>query len=89
MTMDVERHVDGNAIGGLLEEVVGRDMTDVRARCAACGTVNAIGALLVYRSGPGDVIVCPACTTIVLVVSALPDGPQLHVVAMSWVESHD
>jgi hypothetical protein len=87
MTMNVERHVDGNAIAGLLVEVFGREMTDVRGQCAACGTINAVGALLVYRSGPGDVIVCPACTTIVLVVSDLPDGPQLHVVAMSWVES--
>ena len=85
--MDVLRHVDGNAIGGRLAEIFGREMTDARGRCAACGTVNAIGALLVYRSGPGDVIVCPACTTIVLVVCALPDGPRIHVVAMSWAES--
>jgi hypothetical protein len=89
MTMDVERHVDGNAIAGLLTEIFGREMTDVRGRCASCGTINAVGALLVYRSGPGDVIVCPACTTMVLVVSHLPDGPQLHIVAMSWVGSPD
>ena len=87
--MDVERHVDGNAIAGILAETFGREMTDVRGRCSACGTVNAIGALPVYRSGPGDVIVCPACTTIVIVVTTLPDGPQLHFLAMSWVESPD
>lgn len=85
--MNVQRHVDGNAIAGLLAEIFDREMTDVRARCAACGTVNAIGALLVYRSGPGDVIVCPACRTMVLVVSALPDGPRVHFVAMSWADS--
>ena len=52
--MTSDNHVDGNAIGGLLIDIFGREMTDSRGCCANCGTVNALGALIVYRSGPGD-----------------------------------
>ena len=53
-------HVDGNAIGGLLTDVFGRDATGVNGRCRECGTENYVGALLVYRAA-GVVVRCPSC----------------------------
>ena len=78
-------HVDGNAIGGLLIEVFGQEMTNSRGCCARCGAINAMGALFVYRSGPGDVIRCPRCTTVVLVATPLPDGPRVWFSALRWM----
>ena len=40
-------HVDANALGGLLMEVFGREMTDAHGCCASCGTVNPLGAMRV------------------------------------------
>jgi hypothetical protein len=53
-------HVDGNAIGGLLADVFGRDATDANGRCRECGAENYVGALLVYRAA-GIVVRCPSC----------------------------
>jgi hypothetical protein len=79
-------HLDGNALGGLLIDVFGREMTEALGGCAGCGAVNAMGALIVFRGGPGDVARCPACSTVVLVVSGLRDGPRAYLVALSWVQ---
>jgi uncharacterized protein DUF6510 len=38
-----EDHVDGNAVGSLLMDVFGREMTDARARCAGCGAIYSLG----------------------------------------------
>jgi DNA-directed RNA polymerase subunit RPC12/RpoP len=58
-------HVDGNAIGGILMDVFGRDLTDVSGRCRDCGTENYVGALLVYRAA-GVVVRCPACGAVLM-----------------------
>ena len=84
--MTSDDHVDGNAIGGLLIEVFGREMTDARGCCAACGAVNAMGGLLVYRAGPGDVVRCPSCEAVVVVAVPLRDAPRIHFTAIRWLE---
>jgi Family of unknown function (DUF6510) len=58
-------HVDGNAIGGLLTEVFGREATDASGRCRECGAENYIGALHVYRAA-GVVVRCPSCQAVLL-----------------------
>ena len=59
--------MDGNALGGLLIEVFGHEMTDSQGSCLNCGAVNEFGALIVYRSGPGDVLRCPGCDSVLMV----------------------
>jgi hypothetical protein len=56
-TMTNETHFDGNALGGLLHEVFGREMTDARGCCATCATVNLVGAI---RVTAGRVTSCAA-----------------------------
>jgi ribosomal protein S27E len=58
-------HLDGNSIGGLLQDVFGRDATDVAGRCRACGAENYVGALHVYRAA-GVVVRCPSCQAVLL-----------------------
>jgi uncharacterized Zn finger protein len=81
-----DSHVDGNAIGGLLIEVFGREMTDAVGRCANCGTVNPVARLVVYRSGPGDVVRCPVCSIVVIVATPGPDRPRVYFSALRWLE---
>jgi hypothetical protein len=78
------RHVDGNALGGLLEDVFGRDMTAVQGTCRECLTVNVVAALVAYRSGPGDVLRCPACGAVLLVITPGPDGARVHITSLQW-----
>jgi hypothetical protein len=86
MTMDEPRHLDGNAIGGILREVFGGEMTAAQGCCATCGSVSAMATLVVFRSGPGDVLCCPACTGVVAVIITLPQGPRVHLAALRWLE---
>ena len=45
--------LDGNAIGGLLQQVFGTDMTDAEATCATCGAAGPVAETVVYLLGPG------------------------------------
>ena len=83
--MTNERHVDGNAIGGLLLELFGREMTDALGCCATCGSNNAVGAMLVYRSA-GDVMRCPTCGNVVMVAVTSPGRTRVYLSAMRWLE---
>jgi Family of unknown function (DUF6510) len=58
--------LDGNAIGGLLIEVFGTEMTTAIGTCAGCGTVSQVAELAVYRPGLGTVVRCRACETILM-----------------------
>jgi hypothetical protein len=62
-------YVDGNAIGGLLTDVFGRDATGVSGRCGECGAENAVAALRVYRAA-GIVVRCPSCEAVLIRVVA-------------------
>lgn len=78
---------DGNAIGGLLMEVFGRDMTDVRGCCGHCRQVNHIGAMILYDGGPGHVLRCPNCESVVMVATPRPDGTRFYFAQISWMQA--
>jgi len=84
--MTDDRHLDGNALGGLLIEVFGREMTDARGCCDGCGAVSVLGALLAYTDAPGDVMRCPGCGTAMLVAVGVPGGVRFNMAAVRWVE---
>jgi uncharacterized Zn finger protein len=83
--MENDTHVDGNALGGMMMEVFGREMTDAHCACASCGTVNAIGAMLVYRSA-GDVMRCPTCGNVVTVAVTIRERTRVHLTGVRWLE---
>ena len=62
----MENKLDGNAAGGILQEIFPFDMTLAQATCTGCGTTNAIGATAVYMHGMGTVIRCPSCDTVLI-----------------------
>lgn len=58
--------LDGNAVGGILATIFGMDVTDAEGTCARCATVNPVARLRAYLGGPGWVLRCPACSSVVL-----------------------
>jgi predicted RNA-binding Zn-ribbon protein involved in translation (DUF1610 family) len=78
-------HVDGNALGGLLIEVFGREMTDADGCCATCGRVHPLGAMRVYRTA-GDVMRCPSCGNVTIVAVAIRDHTRIHLGGVRWIE---
>jgi hypothetical protein len=60
--------LDGNAIGGLLYEIFGIEMTAATGRCANCGAIRPVAETVVYLEAPGTVMRCRTCTTVLMVV---------------------
>jgi predicted RNA-binding Zn-ribbon protein involved in translation (DUF1610 family) len=81
-------HVDGNALGGLLMGVFGREMTDARGCCTSCGTVNSLGAMRAYRSA-GDVMRCPTCGNVTIVTVRIRQHIRVHLTGVRWIEPAD
>jgi hypothetical protein len=75
----VDLTVDGNAVGGLLAELFGAEITASEERCLHCGTVSTIATFRVYMRGPGIVVRCPACTDVVLRIVRTTSGVRLDL----------
>ena len=60
--------VDGNAIGGLLIDVFGTEMTAASSTCATCGASRPVAELVVYRRAPGTVVRCRTCGSVLMML---------------------
>jgi hypothetical protein len=59
--------LDGNAIGGLLLDVFGAEMTTATGTCGSCGNASLVAELAVYQRAPGTVVRCRACGAVLMV----------------------
>ena len=57
---------DGNAAGGILDDVFSAEMTASPTECAACGREGEVGSLLAFSQAPGLVLRCPSCESVML-----------------------
>jgi Family of unknown function (DUF6510) len=60
--------LDGNAIGGVLMEIFGAEMTTATAVCDHCGAAAAVAEVVVYLEAPGTVARCRSCGAVLMVV---------------------
>ena len=83
--------LDGNACAGLLREVFADDMTAARGACASCGAVRQVGGQLLYGypDGPGAVLRCSSCESVLMVVVHAGGRYRLAVQGMTWIEMDD
>ncbi len=65
--------LDGNAAGGILQEIFPFEMTLVQTTCTGCGVTNAIGELAVYMHGMGTIMRCPTCDNVLIRVVQAKD----------------
>jgi Zn finger protein HypA/HybF involved in hydrogenase expression len=62
--------LDGNAIAGLLGEILAVEATRLQRTCASCHERHPLAAHRAYRSA-GVVLRCPACGDTALVIGTL------------------
>jgi hypothetical protein len=85
--MDVESlKLDGNAAGGLLNEVFPFEMTTAEIVCAGCSTTKLVAELMLYAHGMGSVLRCPACDTAVLRITHIRDSYRLDLSGVSALQ---
>jgi hypothetical protein len=70
----LEDHVlDGNAIGGMLMELFGTEMTTAVGTCGVCGTVGQVAEMAVYHPKLGTVVRCRVCDNVLMVFVEVRD----------------
>ena len=62
------RVLDGNAIGGLLRELFGVELTAAPCTCSGCGAREEVARLDVYVDCPGVVVRCRHCGQVLITV---------------------
>ena len=58
--------LDGNAIGGVLAEIFGTEMTVAVGVCGSCGSTGQVAEMHVYVRAPGIVVRCPDCESVLV-----------------------
>jgi hypothetical protein len=61
-----DMRLDGNAIAGMLGEMLSVEATTIVARCAGCGAEGALGTAVVYLNCPGAVVRCAGCDAVLM-----------------------
>jgi hypothetical protein len=61
---DNDLRLDGNAAGGLLNEVFPFEMTAAATTCSGCSATKPIGELMLYGHGMGAILRCAGCDVV-------------------------
>jgi predicted RNA-binding Zn-ribbon protein involved in translation (DUF1610 family) len=61
-----EMRLDGNAVAGMLDDVLRVEATTVIARCGSCGAEGALGTAHAYVQCPGVVLRCADCAGVLM-----------------------
>jgi hypothetical protein len=78
--------LDGNAIGGLLLEVFGVEMTAATEVCGSCGTADLVAQTEVYVQAPGTVVRCAHCQAVLMRVVRGRDRTWLDLSGVASIE---
>lgn len=79
--------LDGNAIAGALFEHFGSEMTTATGSCRNCGRVGMIAELAVYPAGPGAVVRCRACGSVVMVVVEVRGTTRVNLTCLRLLDA--
>ena len=85
--MDELDALDGNAIGGLLEETFGAEMTTATGVCGACGASAVVAELAVYLRAPGTVVRCRSCGGVLMVLVTVRGRTCVDLRGLSGLEA--
>jgi hypothetical protein len=79
--------LDGNAIGGLLHEVFGTEMTTAETTCAHCGHTAQVAEAIAYVRAPGTVMRCRTCTSVLAVMVRKQEMTCVDLSGMSALQA--
>ena len=86
IVLDDPLMLDGNAVAGELQEMMGIDVTTFLARCAHCGNRGELGSLRAWTHGPGVVLRCIVCSEVVIRWVRRPDGARLDLRGAAFLQ---
>jgi hypothetical protein len=78
--------LDGNAIAGTLFEAFGSEMTTANGVCGSCGTSSRLAEFAVYLRGPGLVVRCRYCDSVVMVLVEIGGVTCVDAMGLSVLE---
>lgn len=78
--------LDGNAIGGVLAEIFGVDVTTASRVCLGCGSQGVVAEAHVYVRAPGIVMRCPDCESVLLRIVRSPTRTWLDLSGLRALE---
>lgn len=78
--------LDGNAIGGLLHELLGTDLTAAPCTCGGCGAREEMARLDVYLHAPGVVVRCRHCESVMIRIVRSPTRTWIDLSGTSGLE---
>jgi hypothetical protein len=81
--------LDGNAAGGLLNEIFALEMTNALATCAGCETTKPIAEFMLYRHDMGSVLRCAGCDTALLRITHIRGSYRLDLVGVNSLRIAD
>jgi hypothetical protein len=81
-----DRRLDGNAIGGIMLELFGVEMTTAPGVCGHCGAREQLASTDVYVDAPGVVVRCRHCEGVLLRVVRGRGRTWLDVSGLASIE---
>jgi ribosomal protein S27E len=87
MTVVDDDALDGNAIGGLLLEVFGTEMTAAVVVCGSCGASGPMAETVVFLRAPGTVVRCRSCAAVLMVVVRHREQNCVDMLGIAGVET--
>jgi Zn finger protein HypA/HybF involved in hydrogenase expression len=73
------RTLDGNAIGGVLLERFGVELTAAPCTCGSCGAREELARLDVYVDCPGIVVRCRHCEAVMITIVQGPERSRIDL----------
>jgi hypothetical protein len=72
-------HIDGNGAAGVFAEALGLDITTAVVTCAGCGNGGPFAETHVYDHGPGVVVRCTTCESVLARLVRTPTDAWLDL----------
>jgi len=83
---DHDLRLDGNAAGGLLNEIFPFEMTAAVTVCSGCGAIKPVGELLLYGHGMGAILCCAGCGVALIRITRIRGCYRLDLRGMSCLQ---
>jgi hypothetical protein len=84
--MTESRVLDGNALGGLMNELFGVELTAAPCTCGGCGARAELARLDVYVDCPGVVVRCHSCSQVLITIVRGPERSWVDLSGMRCLE---
>jgi len=83
---DNDLRLDGDAAGGLLNEVFPFEMTAAATTYSGCGAIKPVGELILYGHGMGAILGCAGCDVALIQITRIRRYYRLDLSGISRLQ---